>query len=164
MAKAGAKSKYESCVKPYLKEINEKVRQGVVEADIAKSLGISVASLNNYKNQYAELREALSKDKGADVLQDLINAGIRAATGYFEENVKTTILLDDSGKPLKKQREINKIWYPPNPVLNRFYVSNFGKDQGFTSDPLEYELRKAKQELDAAERKEKNWDMYLDEE
>ncbi len=162
MAKAGAKSKYETCVKPYLKEINEKVRQGVVEAEIAKALGVSVASLNNYKQQHEELREALSKDKGADVLQELINAGIEAAKGYYKENTTTTVIIDEKGNPTKKQRTTVKQWFPPNPVLHKFYVLNFGKDQGLVNDPLEYELRKAKQEFDQAESKEKNWDLFLD--
>ena len=40
MAKAGAKSKYEQQVKPYLEDINKKVREGIVEAEIAKALNI----------------------------------------------------------------------------------------------------------------------------
>lgn len=162
MAKAGAKSKYETCVKPHLKEINDSVRKGIVEAEIAKSLGVSVASLNNYKQKYPELREALNKNKGADVLQELVNAGLEAAKGYFKENETTEIVLDKNGQPSKKKKTITKTWYPPNPVLHKFYVLNFGKDQGLVNDPLEYELRKARQEFDQAESKEKNWDLYLD--
>lgn len=157
---AGRKSKYEECVKPYLNEINKKVRQGITEENIAKSLGISVATLNNYRNQYPEFKEALSKDKGAEVLQKLINAGVEAAIGYFKENETTTIIIDESGQPSKRQKTITKTWYPPNPVLNKFYTLNFGKDEGIASDPLDYEMRKAKQELDEAITKSKNW--YLD--
>ena len=58
---AGAKSKYETNIKPYLKEIRKKIKEGVTESEIAKALGISVASLNNYKLKYPELKEALSK-------------------------------------------------------------------------------------------------------
>lgn len=148
--KRGAKGKYEQLVKPYLKEINNKVREGVTEEAIANSLGISVASLNNYRNQHKEFKEALSKDKGADVLNELVNAGIEAAKGYYKENVTTVIILDDEGKPTKRQSTITKQWYPPNQALNTFYVKNYGKEQGWTSDPLEYEMRKAKQELDEA--------------
>lgn len=161
MAKAGAKSKYETLVKPYLAEINKKVREGVIESEIAKSLGISVATLNNYKLKYAEFKEALSKDKGADVLQGLINAGIRAATGYFETDETTVIVPDEDGRPTIKQKTSVKRYYPPNPVLNKFYVMNYGKEQGFVSDPLDYELKKAKQEFDEAESKAKNWDLDL---
>lgn len=159
MAKAGAKSKYDELVKPYLTEINKKVREGVIESEIAKALGISVATLNNYKNKYPELKDALSKGKGADVLQKLVNAGIRAATGYFETNETTVIILDEKDKPSKRQRTITKVWYKPDPSLNKFYVMNYGKDEGFASDPLDYELKKAKQELDEAESKAKNWDI-----
>ena len=97
MAKRGAKSKYELLCQPYLKEINEKVRKGVTEAEIAKALGISVASLNNYRNKYPEFAEALSKDKGKDELQALINAGIEAAKGSYKENEQTVYTVGHGG-------------------------------------------------------------------
>lgn len=162
MAKRGARSKYESLVKPYLTEINEKVRQGVTEAEIAKSLGISVASLNNYRNQYPEFAEALSKDKGADVLQDLINAGVESAKGYFKEIETTVIILDEDGKPSKRQKTIQKVWYPPNASLNKFYVQNYGKEQGFTNDPLEFDFKLRKQEFEEELEKKKNWHLFAD--
>lgn len=160
MAKRGAKSKYEQLVEPYLKKVNEKVRQGVTEEEIARSLNISVASLNNYRNKYPEFAEALSKDKGADVLNDLVNAGVEAAKGYFKEVETTIIILDEDGHPAKRQKTITKQWYPPNATLNQFYVKNFGKDKGYTSDPLEYEFKKQKQELDEALLKANNWDKF----
>ncbi len=159
MARAGRKSKYETDVKPYLETINKKIRQGVTEEAIAKSLGISKATINNYKLKYPELKEALSTNKGADVLESLVNAGIQSAIGYYKENETTTIILDEDGKPTKKQKTINKIWYSPNPTLNKFYVLNFGKKDGWTDDPLEYELKKSKQELDEAVLKSKNFDI-----
>lgn len=161
MAKRGAKSKYEQLVQPYLAKINDQVRKGITEATIAKSLNISIASLNNYKNQYPELKEALNRNKGADVLEGLINSGIEAAKGYYKENETTVIILDEDGNPSKRQKTITKVWYPPNPTLHKFYVLNFGKDQGFVNDPLDYELKKAKQELDEELAKAKNWDIDL---
>ena len=160
MAKRGAKNKYETSVKPYLMQINEKVRQGVTEAEIAKALGISVASLNNYRNKYPEFAEALSKDKGVDVLNDLINAGIESAKGYFKDIETTVIILDEDGNAIKRQKTIQKQWFPANPALNKFYVQNFGKDEGYTSDPLEYEFKKRKQEFDEELEKKKNWHLF----
>ena len=153
----GRKSKYEEAVKPYLEEINKKVREGVIEEEIAKSLGISVATLNNYKLKYPELKEALSKDKGADVLQKLINAGIESACGYYKDEITKTKLDDGSERTIVSRR-----WYPANATLNRFYVMNYGKDKGFVDSPLDYELKKAKQELDEAILKDKNWDVDFD--
>lgn len=163
MAKSGRKSKYETCVKPYLKEINKKVREGVIEEEIARSLGISVATLNNYRNQYKEFAEALSKNKGIDVLQQLTNAGIETACGYWKEEETTIIILDEDGKPTKRQKTITKKWYPANASLNQFYAKIYGKEHGIVSDPLDYEIKKAKQELDEAILKAKNFDLDLEE-
>ena len=159
MAKRGAKDKYEQLVKPYLDMIQEKVRQGVIEAEIAKALKISIATLNNYKKQHEELRDALSKNKGADVLQGLVNAGIKAATGFYAENEQTVYGVDENGNPVIKQVVKTKTWQPANPTLNKFYVQNYGKEQGFTSDPLEFELKKAKAEFDEKLKKAENWDI-----
>lgn len=160
MAKRGAKSKYETHCLPYLKEINEKVRQGVIEAEIARGLGISVASLNNYRNQYPEFAEALSKCKGADVLQDLINAGVEAAKGTYKENEQTIYTMDENGNPVIEKVIVNKVWQPPNASLNKFYVQNYGKSEGFTADPLQHELKKAKQEFDQKLEEQKNWFLF----
>ena len=161
MAKRGAKGKYEQLVKPYLDLIQEKVRQGITEAEIAKALNISIASLNNYKQQHEELREALSKNKGADVLQGLINAGIKAATGYYVENEQTIYGVDENGNVVVQQVIVKKEWQAPNQSLNKFYVQNYGKEQGFTTDPLEYELKKARAEFDEKLERAKNWDVEL---
>ena len=161
MARRGARNKYAQLVKPYLKEINEKVRQGVTEEAIAKALGISVASLNNYRNQHPEFAEALSKDKGADCLQDLINAGVEAAKGQFVENEQTIYEADEDGNPVVVRKIVNKVWQPPNPALNKFYVKNFGKEQGFSEDPLQYELKKQKQDFDEKIAKAEKWHLKL---
>ncbi len=157
--KRGAKSKYEQLIEPYLDKINEMVRKGITEKEIAKAFNITEQTLNNYKNKYPELVEALSKDKGKDALQGIINAGIEAAQGYWREIETTVIILDEDGRPAKRQKTITKQWYPANASLNQFYARNFGKEQGITSDPLDYELKKSKQELDEAIAKAKNWDI-----
>ena len=156
--KRGAKSKYDSLVKPYLDDINKKVREGITEAEIAKALNISVATLNNYKHKYPELQEALSKNKGADVLQELVNNGIKAANGYWVEEETTTYGRDEDGNVVVKGVVKSKKWIPANPVLHKFYVLNYGKSEGLVNDPLEYELKKAKAEFEEEQAKLKNWE------
>lgn len=158
MAKSGRKNKYNELVKPYLTDINKKVREGVVESEIAKALGISVATLNNYKSDHEELREALSKNKGADILQELVNDGVKAAKGYWVEEETTTYGRDEAGNVVVKAITKSKKWIPANPVLHKFYVLNYGKEQGLVNDPLEYELRKAKAEFEEEQAKLKNWE------
>ncbi len=157
--KRGAKSKYDSLVKPFLEEINKKIREGITESEIAKALGISVATLNNYKVKYPELKEALSKNKGADILQELVNEGIKAAKGYWVEEETTTYGRDEDGNVVVKGVVKSKKWIPANPVLHKFYALNFGKAEGLVNDPLEYDLRKAKAEFEEEQAKLKNWDI-----
>ena len=161
MAKRGAKSKYKTCVAPYLEQINKKVREGVTEAEIAKSLGISVASLNNYRNQYPELAEALSKDKGADRLESLVNAGIEAAIGATMETTQSIYTVDEDGNPVLEKVIKTTVKQPPNPALNKFYVMNFGREQGFTNDPVQAEMKRQKQEFDEKLEKAKNWHLKI---
>ena len=156
---AGRKNKYDTNVKPYLEDINKKIRQGITESEIAKALGISVATLNNYKLKHQELREALSRNKGADVLQELVNEGIKAAKGYWVTEETTTYGRDEEGNVVVKGVVKSKKWIPANPVLHKFYALNFGKAEGLVNDPLEYDLRKAKAEFEEEQAKLKNWDI-----
>lgn len=156
----GRKSKYDDLVKPHLSWINQQVREGITEKAIANELGITEVTLNNYKNKYPELAEALSKSKGADVLQKLINSGIEAACGKWIEEEVTTIQLDKDGRPVKRQKQIIKKYLPPNPALNQYYTKHFGQDEGFTGDPLALEFKKAKLEFDKAVQGEKDWKDY----
>lgn len=169
MAKRGAKSKYECQVKPYLTEIHKKVREGVTEAAIAESLGISVASLNNYRNLYPELKEALSKDKGADCLSQLINAGVEAAIGGVKtvtKPVKLTRKEYENGKLVSSEEYIKyveeEIYVPANASLNQFYVLNYGKSKGFARDPLDYDIKKDKHEFEKKLTQKQNWNLDLE--
>lgn len=161
MARRGRKNRYEQDVKPYLKEINEKVRQGVTEEQIADWLGICVASLNNYRNKYPEFADALKKNKGADVLAALINAGVQAALGGYKDTTETIEEVDKDGNKTTKTTTKSE-YVPVNATLNKFYVMNYGKAQGFTNDPLNYELAKQKQAHNEKIDKAKNWDLNLD--
>ena len=156
-----AKCRYFDCVQPHLDTIRKKVREGVTEVEIAKSLGISKATLENYKKQFPELREALSKDKGADVLERLINAGIESACGCYKENEQTFYKMDENGEPVIEKVIVYKQWQPANQSLNKFYVQNFGKEKGFSNNPLEFELQKKKQEFMEKLERQKNWDKDI---
>lgn len=154
---AGRKSKYETHVKPKLEWVNEQVRNGVTEEAIADALGISVASLNNYRNKYEEFKKALSDGKGEAVLQQLINAGVEAACGKWVEEERIVVQLDEDGNVLKQQKEITKKYIPANAPLNMYYTKFYGKEKGFTADPAEHDLKVKKYELDKKIEELKNW-------
>lgn len=156
----GRKCLYDEHVKPRLEWINEQVRNGISEKAIAQALSITEQTLNNYKKKYPELAEALSKNKGADVLQRLINSGVESACGQWVTEETIIVQLDEDGNPSKRQKTTTKRYIPPNPSLNQYYTKHFGQSEGFTGDPLALEFKKAKLEFDKAVQSEKDWKEY----
>lgn len=156
----GRKCLYDELVKPRLAWINEQIRNGIAEKQIASALGITEVTLNNYKKRYPEFAKALKDGKGADVLQRLKNSGIEAACGQWVEEEVTVIQLDKNGEPTKRQKTITKRYIPPNPALNQYYTKHFGQSEGFTGDPLALQFKQAKLEFDKAVQGEKDWKDY----
>lgn len=156
----GRKSLYGQIVEPRLAWVNEQVRNGVTEKAIAEALGITEQTLNNYKHRHPEFVKALTDGKGAEVLKKLVNSGIEAACGQWVEEETTTIVLDEKGNPSKRQKIITKKYIPPNASLNQYYTKFYGKDEGFTGDPLALEFKKAKLDFDKAVQGEKDWKDY----
>ena len=70
----GRNNKYQTHVRPFLKDIPEWY-ETLTEAQIARKLGVSVASFENYKNQYEELREALKN--GRETLVEDLKASLK---------------------------------------------------------------------------------------
>ena len=71
-------SKYETHVVPRLEEINDWVRNGATDAEIAKRLGVSRDSLIEYKKAYPEFSDILKKNKDY-VDQQVENALLQSA-------------------------------------------------------------------------------------
>lgn len=81
----GRKSKYESHVEPSLFEIEHWARDGLIEEEICKRLGVGDSTFNEYKLKYLELTEALKKERGLSDYE-VENALFKKATGdEFEE-------------------------------------------------------------------------------
>ena len=92
----GRKSKYETQVKPYLPKIKEWY-QTETERQIAKRLGVSVATFENYKSRYPELVEVLQRAK--ETLVDDLKATLKKkAKGFTYEESKVTTFSDGTEK------------------------------------------------------------------
>lgn len=90
----GRKNKYETHVKPYLADIT-RWYQDMTERQIAKKLGISVASFENYKIKYPELKECLKTGKET-LVDDLKDSLRKKAKGFhYKETKRTYILIKD---------------------------------------------------------------------
>lgn len=91
----GRRSKYEMCVAPNLDKVREWISD-YTERDIAKMLGVTQQSFENYKKQYPELQEALRKGK-EELILDLRNTLKKKAKGYYYTETKT-VTREENGK------------------------------------------------------------------
>lgn len=86
--KGGRRSKYHTHVEPRLIEIEGWARDGVIDEDIAKKLGVAISTFHNYKKQFPELMDSLKKGKEV-IDRQVENALLKSALGfhYHEEMV-----------------------------------------------------------------------------
>ena len=82
----GRRNKYETNVKPRLKDI-PKMYETMTEAQIAKELGVAVSSFEKYKLENPELVEVLKQGR-KDLIQELKASLKKKAKGYFYEEEK----------------------------------------------------------------------------
>ena len=139
----GRKSKYETNIEPFLKEI-PKWYETMTEADIAKRLGVSVATFENYKNKYPELVNVLHSAKA--VLVENLKASLKKkALGFSYKEVKKTIRNVD-GKDTKVIEEFER-YSPPDTGAIHLLLKNLDETWR-NDDQITVDFRKEKLELE----------------
>ena len=142
MGKVGRKNKYESHIKPYLSKIPNWYLTKT-EAQIAKKLGISIASWERYKNQYPELQECL-KNSQEDLIDELKGILKKKAQGfYYTEKTKTVI--EEGGKKSKKIEEKEKYAQPDTGAIH-LLLKNLDPEW-HNDDKATLELKKKQTEI-----------------
>lgn len=118
-------------------------RDGLIDEQIAKNMGISKATLYNYKNNYPEIRKALQK--GKEVVDiEVENALFKKAIGYNVKVQKAFKLKDivfEGGKKISETERIEyaeeEIHIPADTTAQIFWLKNRKKTQW--RDKVEYE-------------------------
>lgn len=150
MAKGrGRPNKYETHVKPRLKEI-EQFCTYMTEKQIAETLGVAYSSFCEYKNKYPELLESLKKGRESLVLE-LRSTLIRKAKGFTYSEKKTII---ESGSVVREEI-YTKAALPDVAALN-LLLKNYDKGN-WANDPQMLELRKKEIELQERRLEEGTW-------
>lgn len=98
-------SKYDELIKYRLNAVKKWSNEGFTEETIAKKLGISYRSLDNYKKKYPKFREALKKDID-DLVGQIEKSLIQQAIGFDE--VKTIEEFDGENNLIKKTKQTIK--------------------------------------------------------
>lgn len=157
---AGRKGKYETHIKPNLEKIKEMLNGGASEKQVAKSLGVSYASFNNYKRDYEELA-AVCGEPRTELVEDLRSALVKRALGFSYEEKEQYI-----------KQEVDPITKKPigNPVMHTKIVTKqalpdttalFGAlnlyDPDYCKDKKQYELKQQELELRKLSAEFKEW-------
>lgn len=103
-----AGGKYESHVEPKLLLIEAWARDGTIDEDIAKKLGIAYSTFKLYKDKHSALSAALKRGKEvADI--EVENALFKRATGYeFTEKKYVSVEMSDDEYTIQQQIAVNK--------------------------------------------------------
>lgn len=128
MAKRGRKNKYESHVAPQLKRIPAWRKQGMTEEQVAKKCGIAYSTLNEYKNKYPELMEALQTGK-EELVENLESSLYKVAIGYEYEETEIIGTRKANGKETVTKFRKTKKTVPPNVGALCFSLINLAPDK-----------------------------------
>lgn len=99
-------------------------REGLIDKQIAKNLGISLAAFYKYQNEHVEFMEAIKKGK-RPVDREVENALLKRAKGFEYE--ETTIEFkagkeEEKAKPIKMKKVTKNVI--PDPVSIFFWLKN----------------------------------------
>lgn len=104
---AGRPSKYETNVKPFLKQIGEWKRNGATDEQIEEKLGVSHDAFITYKKKYSELSEVLKKSIDGFVA-DLRGELARLAFKHTLSTTKVYYKKNDQGELIEYQEKTEK--------------------------------------------------------
>lgn len=148
----GRKSRYETHVQPYLKDI-ESWYELLTEGQIAKKLGVSIGSWENYKKQYPELQACLKRGRES-LIEELKQTLKKKAKGYTYEETKTYIRKVD-GKTTETVEKYKRYAHPDTGAIH-LLLKNLDETWR-NDDQLTVDLKREKLELDKQKAEADNW-------
>lgn len=127
-------------------------RQGLVDEQIAKNMGVSEGTLYNYKKKYPEIKEALRK--GKEVVDiEVENALLKKALGYnvqIQKAFKIKDIVYENGKKVKETERIEyaeeEMHIPADTTAQIFWLKNRRKIQW--RDKVEIEKGQSVQKIE----------------
>lgn len=174
MKKGGRPSKYESDVKSRFEEIEEWLKTGATDKEIAENLGINKATICEYKKRFPEFNELIKRGRKQPV-QAIKAALFKRATGFSYEEKKTVTLAVEFPKDLKKTLDehgidvsgmstpyVSKVetyekYALPDPASAMILLKHWDKEGGWTNDPASLNLKKQELELKKQHFESEDW-------
>lgn len=153
-------SKYDTEIKPHLKEIKEAVQNGATVEEIAKAFNIAVSTLHKYKAEKKELKDAFTRGR-AKVVIDIKGALLKKALGFEYTEQKTVGKKDKDGENVVLVEKYKR-YSPPSETAAAMLLRNYDKEW-IDRDNVSTELKRQEMELKKAIAESNNFDLDLGE-
>lgn len=110
-------------------------RDGLIDEEIAKKIGISRSTLAEWKKRFSDISDALKKGKEiADI--EVENALFKKATGFTVEVIKPIKLKEvkyENGRKVSEKEFVQmvteEVYYPPETAAQVFWLKNRRPDK-----------------------------------
>ena len=146
-----AKDKYRSHVLPRFDEIRKWCEIGTTDKEIISLLGVSTSAFYRYKDKHREFSELLKESRRVPVME--IKAALfKRATGFVYEETTTTEDSDGYSKTVTVRKHAL-----PDPASAMILLKHWARDEGWTNDPQQLELRKQELELRKKQEERDDW-------
>jgi hypothetical protein len=137
----GRRDTYDEKVKARFDEIAKWCQIGTTNKEIIELLGVSTSAFYRYLDAHGELRELLKSNRRKPVME--IKAALyRRATGFVYEESTTTEDSDGYSKTVTTKKTAL-----PDPASAMILLKHWAKDEGWTNDPQQLEIKKQEMEL-----------------
>ena len=125
-AKMGRPSKFEDFME--LGILEGLYREGFTDKQVAKLIGVSEVTINNWKNDHPDFFKSL-KDWKAEADHHVVNALYKSALGYTTKHKKAVVVSDgnQTGSHVEYVHEEHQM--PPNATSIIFWLKNRHPDQ-----------------------------------
>ncbi len=154
----GRPSKYDTEIKPHIKEIKKAVEAGATVEEIADAFGIAESTIYKYKKEKKEFSEAFTHGR-KKIIIEIKGALLKKALGYDYEEKKQYITEDASGNK-KKHTEIMTRHMPPSETAGAMLLRNY--DQTWLDrDNISTQLKQQEMELKKAIAESNNFDLDI---
>ena len=151
----GRKNKYDTHVKPHLKDI-PKWFETMTEGQIAKKLGIAPSTFELYKTKYPELVDCLSRGKEI-LIDDLKDSLRRKAKGFYYMETKRTYMETENGEQIGAVRiEQTEKYAAPDTGAIHLLLKNLDENWR-NDDKATMDLKREKLQLDKEKSEVNAW-------
>lgn len=151
----GRGNKYDTHVKPFLKEISHWY-EDMNETQICERLGIARSSFESYKRQHPELQASLRKGKLL-LVDDLKDSLRKKAKGFFYTETKKTFVKDKDGNLVDGTVRVEETekYMPPDTGAIHLLLKNLDEDWR-NDDKATMDMKREKLEIEKT-KSENEW-------